>query len=564
MRAAGIFTLLVAIAGCGGTAQPQGGAGGHASGGGGHATGSGGAGGSDGGHGGGGGSGGSGGSGGGAPKASWSSQVIYLVMPDRFQNGDPSNDASGNPGCFDPQDPSKWHGGDLAGLRNKVGYLNELGVTALWITPVYKQSPDRCGYHGYWADFADPDDGAIEPKLGTIGDLQGLIDDLHAGGIRFILDMVANHAGRNAQVVNQHPDWFHDPATCASLGPVEVFCPIGGKPLPDFAQEKPEVASYLTSSSVGWETRIALDGVRMDTVKHVPVTYWKSSWLPGMKAKKSDLFVVGEVFDTGPADHLKPFLDAGFDSLFNFPLMAELVKVFAGGASVSSLASKLQEEIGVFGQARTRMLTTFLNNHDLPRFASIPTGVAPDEIHRRQLLGLGALLTLPGIPQLYYGDELGLLGGKDPDNRRDMPSWAFDSATRAQNHPADALPSPQETFARVQKLIQIRKQNPALIDGDYVELWRQNGQGANVMAFLRGDGVAPIVVALNNGDTPSGPTAMKIQANGAISAADHALLAEGAMLDEQLGAGAPASLTISQGKLTISLPPKTIGIYRLH
>src|SRR5262249_22122272 len=149
--------------------------------------------------------------------------------------------------------------------RAHVDYLRELGVFALWITPVYRQVPGLCSHHGYWADFTDPDDGALEPAFGTARELEGLADDLHAQGMRLVLDMIVNHSGRGARITRQHPDWFHDPATCKTLGPDPlVTCPVGGHPLPDFAQEKPEVAAYLTAESTGWLTRFALDGVRMD------------------------------------------------------------------------------------------------------------------------------------------------------------------------------------------------------------------------------------------------------------------------------------------------------------
>ena len=100
----------------------------------------------------------------------WRRQVLYLVMPDRFVNGDTQNDELGVPGCFDPSSPVRYHGGDLAGLEGRLDYLEELGVTALWTTPVYAQTTGRkdrpCPYHGYWADFAVPDDGRVEPRLG--------------------------------------------------------------------------------------------------------------------------------------------------------------------------------------------------------------------------------------------------------------------------------------------------------------------------------------------------------------------------------------------------------------
>jgi alpha-amylase len=133
----------------------------------------------------------------------WKREVIYLVLPDRFQNGDLGNDALGQPDCTDPTNPKLFHGGDLRGLRERIPYLRDLGVTAVWITPLYAQVPRKdgaCGYHGYWADLGEPDDGAMEPKLGTPDDVSALVDDLHASGMKLIVDLVVNHAGRGARI----------------------------------------------------------------------------------------------------------------------------------------------------------------------------------------------------------------------------------------------------------------------------------------------------------------------------------------------------------------------------
>lgn len=499
--------------------------------------------------------------GGGQAERDWREQVIYLVMTDRFVNGDTDNDDLGPAGCYDPEEPRKYHGGDLEGLRSRLDYLVELGITTLWITPVYLQSPDRCGYHGYWADFAVPDDGEVSPTLGSLEELQGLADDLHARGMRLVLDMIVNHAGPGARVVATNPEWFHDPAACGRLGPEEVYCPIGGSPLPDFAQEKPEVADYLDALTVGWIERVPIDGIRMDTVKHVPEAYWSQRWIPAVKAANPQLFVVGEVFETQSTDKLVPYLDAGFDSLFNFPLMAEIVHVLGGDGSVDPLAARVSDQIQTLGQERMRALTGFVDNHDLPRFAGHSGGDAGAK--PRVLLALGALFTLPGIPMLYYGDELGLLGGGDPDNRRDMPAWAFSVDGRAAPHPDEALIGSDEIFARVQRLIALRQSHPALVHGDIVELWRKGARGENIYAFVRLDPADPIVVVLNNDQAEVGPLAIPVANNGGLSPSDVALFGDGAELVELLGAGAPTSLAISDGKMTISLPGKTMGIYAL-
>jgi glycosidase len=140
-----------------------------------------------------------------ADTAIWNRQIIYLLIPDRFYNGDPNNDKSGGADCFDPGSARKFHGGDLAGVQQKLDYVQALGVTAIWITPLYKQVPvvkdisgsenGACDYHGYWPDFTDPSRVAIEPKLGTVAAFATLLADVHTRKMKFIIDMVVNHAG---------------------------------------------------------------------------------------------------------------------------------------------------------------------------------------------------------------------------------------------------------------------------------------------------------------------------------------------------------------------------------
>ncbi len=486
----------------------------------------------------------------------WAPKVIYMAMTDRFYNGDPTNDHAGMPDCFDAAHPKGTHGGDLAGLRQKRAYLSELGVSALWITPVNAQA-SKCGsYHGYWADFVDPNDMAIAPTLGNAQDLDGLIDELHGAGMLFMLDMVVNHAGLNARIVSQHPDWFHDEATCTALGDATVFCPLSH--LPDFAQENPAVATYLTSVTAAWESRFSIDAIRMDTAKHVPIPYWKASWFPAVQGLRKNLFTVGEVYDESGAAALAPFLDAGFPSLFNYPLYAALIDTFARGASLDLVADKINDDVGTLGIARTRMLTTFLGNHDQPRFASQAAGAAADEMARRLRLAMVALFTLPGIPQLYYGDELGFIG---TTNRADMPAWAWSNTTRAGSHAPDALPDADVTFEWTRKLIATRTAHPALFGGSYDELWRPNGNATNVMVFFRAAGNDRVMVAINDGNADSGPISILTKSNTVLSPADRAALANGVILTDLLGGGAPPTVAVQDGKAIVDLPAKSAAIY---
>ena len=495
----------------------------------------------------------------------WLSRVIYLAIPDRFQNGNGSNDNAGIANCFGPADPQKYHGGDIAGIDQRVDYLRDLGVSALWVTPLYKQSVGPasrpCGYHGYWTDFSDPDDGSIEPKLGTKEELTRLLQSLHAVDIKFILDMVVNHAGDNARIVTQHPDWFHAPTTCAALGSPDVNCPYRAG-VHDFAQEDPRVAAYLTATSKAWLDRFAIDGIRMDTARYVAPGYFRDSWIPALRAAHKDAFFVGEVFSERVED-LKVYTDAGFDSVFQFALRTALVRAFAKEGSVDVIAATVQQTETTMGHGRSLAIVNMIDNHDVKRFANEPGfGVAESEIVRRQHLALGAIFALPGIPQLYYGDELGLYGGDDPDNRRDMPSWAWTSEGRSGSHVGDAPPNSQSTFSFVQRLIRARHDNAALYRGSYAELWRQNGAyNANVFAFFRGWENNRIVAVFNNSSSMKSVN-IPILVNTAIDDSHRKALANGTVFEELIQDGAPQVVTLAGGSLAVSLPGKTLAIYR--
>lgn len=485
----------------------------------------------------------------------WRQRPIYMVITDRFFNGDPQNDDAGKPDCFDPEGVRAFHGGDFAGLASapRLDYLQQLGVGSVWITPVYEQV--GCGYHGYWADFRVPDPGNLEPKLGTAAELETMIERLHQRGIRLVLDMVVNHSGRGATIVDQRPGWFHPQDGCGDLGPAEVYCPLSG--LPDFAHEDPQVAAYVTGLSTSLIERFAVDGIRMDTAKHVARDYFRDHWFPAMRAVRPELFVIAEVFDASSAAAYTEYFDTGFDSVFQFAIREGLIDTFARSASTNSLADRVADAVSTLGIERATRSTLFLDNHDVPRWSENAT-TSPAETLRRYRLALAALFTLPGIPQLYYGDELGFTGNW-PDNRRTMPAWVWTAQTRDGDYP-EALPDPAGTFELVGKLSSIRAANPALWRGSYGELWRQNA-GAPVYAFFRGHGDNRIVVVFNNGDTAN-DVSFRVADSPSLSAADRAALADGTVLDELLGAGAPAILAIKNGRGIVTMPAKSVGIYR--
>jgi len=507
--------------------------------------------------------GGSGYTGPGADPADWRPRVIYLTFPDRFANGDPGNDRAGAERCFDAAGPTLFHGGDFAGLRAHLPYLTELGVGALWLTPLTRQVPrrgDACGYHGYWSDLTDPAEPiaqALEPTLGTAAELDALLGDLAAADVRPILDVVVNHAGRGARIVATHPDWFHPGTGCADLGPSDEYCPLSG--LPDFAVERADVAAYVTDATVAWLERYAFAGVRMDTAKHVPRAFFAERWLPAARAARPHPYIVAEVFIDGAMSQFAPYLDAGFDAVFHFPLRRALVNAIARGGSLDEVAAVMADTVDTLGLPRALMLATFLDNHDVPRFMTEAGELADGERVRRYRVALAALFTLPGIPQTCHGDGLGMLG-VFPDNRRDLPAWAFDPAARGGAR-AGYFGDPGATFALTRRLIALRHAHPALHAGYYSEVWRPGG-GANLFAFYRASGTDRVLVVMNGGDAAATVT-MRFATNPGITPDDRAAWPDGTVLTDVAGPGAPATPAVAGGNIRAALAGRGVRIYVL-
>ena len=245
---------------------------------------------------------------------------------------------------------------------------------------------------------------------------------------------------------------------CRSQNPV-TDCPFRDGAY-DFAQEQPEVAEYPEATSIGWVRQVHPRGIRMDTTNHVPAAYFRNRWLPKVRDGR-ELFVVAEVF-SGDVAELETYLDAGFDAVLNYPLHGVLIDTFAKGAPVA----KLREALDASDDRLHGHVVNFVDNHDVPRFATELTERLPaEEALPRYHVALTALFTIPGVPQLYYGDELALLGGRNPDNRRDMPAWAFTPEGRASPHPEVSLGIPEQTHAWVSRLTRLRHEHSALVDG---------------------------------------------------------------------------------------------------
>lgn len=368
---------------------------------------------------------------------------MYLVMPDRFDDGDrANNDANGR---SDPSNPLAVQGGDLRGIARRLPYLRQLGINALWITPVQMNVPGA--FHGYWIQHFQ----RVDPRLGTMDDLKQLVCSAHARGMRVYLDVVCNHTGPLIGTVEGGHAWndagytlvWKDPAQKPT--PVELqdlslyhnfgevkewrdpYQVLGELPggLDDLRTEDPRVLAAMIRIWTWWLEQTGCDGFRVDTVKHVDMPFWYA-WLAAVRRHaerigKTDFFIFGEVFsgdDAICAPYTKPDADGrrGFDAVFNFSVAEALRDVIARDAPVTRIATSIRNFSRYAPAALSRQML-FVDNHDMARFLAVASG---DE--RRLREALCVLYGLPGIPLLYYGTEQGFPGGLGPDweNRESM------------------------------------------------------------------------------------------------------------------------------------------------
>jgi glycosidase len=454
--------------------------------------------------------------------------VMYLIMPDRFANGDPTNDELAEaPGSHDRAKPRAYHGGDLRGIKNHLPYLKELGVTTLWLTPIVKNGAAQ-DYHGYGA----VDLYAVEPHLGTLQDYQELVAAAHQQHMKVFFDAVPNHVGpKHPWAANAPlPDWFHgtlqhhldsfSPVKGSFYGRpsgqatgndpfealVDPHAPLSMKKnltegwffgvLPDMNTENPMVAQYLLQNSIWWTEASGLDGFRVDTFPYVSRKFW-AEWHAGLRRIYPYLTTIGEVFHPDPSvtsffvGGVKRYdgIDSGLSTEFDFPTYFTIREVLLQNAPVGRIADVLRHD-SLY--VHPEMLVPFFANHDVPRFASAAGSSAA-----KQKLAFGLTLMLRGIPEIYYGDEIGMPGGADPDNRRDFPGgWIGDSNDAFT--PAGRTREQQEIFAYVQSLLKFRGEHEALRGG---RLWHLASDETSYV-FVRESEEERLVVAFNNSGKP--------------------------------------------------------------
>jgi glycosidase len=510
-------------------------------------------------------------------------EVIYFLLPDRFENGDPSNDRGGLTGDrlktgFDPTSKAFFNGGDLKGLESRLDYIQGLGATAVWVGPVFKnkavQGPpghESAGYHGYWiTDFT-----SVDPHFGTNADFKRLVDAVHARGMKFYMDIVVNHT---ADVIQYSECRGKGPGQCPYRSiadyPYQRRSGIAGKPinpgftgerdgspanfakltnpnyaytvevppaerdekvpawlnnpiyyhnrgdstfrdesstmgdfsgLDDIFTENPRVVSGMIDIYCSWITNYRVDGFRIDTAQHVNPEFWQK-FVPAMQACARSVgiphfHIFGEVAmdDMDPAHTAVNTRVDKLPSVLDFAFLWAVRDVIGKGAPTDELAKLFRADALYEGGAVAALqLPTFVSNHDSPGHigaflrSALPTAGA-DEILRRDMLAQAMLLTLRGVPTIYFGDEQGFAGksGGDQNARQDMfPSQVLSynedsligtTATTAQssfnpNHPL---------YREISRLAHIRTSHRALTRG--LQVIRYAGDKPGLFAVSRFD-----------------------------------------------------------------------------
>jgi len=456
----------------------------------------------------------------------WQGQSIYQIVTDRFYDGDPgNNNADRN---YNPVRPRGAHGGDFKGVEQKLDYIKALGATAIWISPIVRNA--RGEYHGY----AGRDFYKIDPRWGSLGDLQRMVEAAHARGLLVIDDIVVNHGGDliystdpGYGTFRAPPDGYHlsfrdlsrtypapfdltaDRPSLTNLfhnnglisnfkDPAQVVLgELAG--LDDFRTESPYVRQQMAAIYEYWIGQVGFDGFRIDTVKHVEMDFWKQ-WCPAIHAfaalhGRPNFFMFGEVLD-GSETLCGSFTGRqsggafALDSVLDYPLYFDVKNVFARATGApASIEEHYRQVERNYDPAAPMRLVTFLDNHDQPRFLS--KGEA-DNKRDRLRSALVFLYTGRGIPCLYYGTEQAFNGGDDPADREDMFAGQFKDGPRE----VDSFNMTHPLFQWVARLNNFRRLYAPLRFGSQTPLWSET-DGPGLFAFARRWENEEIVVIFN-------------------------------------------------------------------
>lgn len=565
-------------------------------------------------------------------------EVIYFVLPDRFENGDPSNDRGGLSGDrlhtgFDPTDKGFYHGGDLKGLTSRLSYIQGLGTTAIWVAPVMKNKSVQCppgqesaGYHGYWiTDFTH-----VDPHFGTDADFKAFVEAAHARGMKVYMDIVVNHTadviqyteckngldcpyrsvadypyqrrgGVTGKPINpgfsgeadespanfakltdpnyaytavvppaernekapawlNNPIYYHNRGNSTFRGESSQMGDFFG--LDDIFTENPRVIQGMIDIYSAWIDEYHVDGFRIDTAQHVNPEFWQQ-FVPAMLSRaRADgiphFHIFGEVSTTS-MDPAHTAVNTRVDKLpavLDFPFAFAVADVVAKGAGTDELAQLFRADaLYEGGPEGALQLPTFIGNHDAGRFAMFVRKFQPaasdEEVLKRVMLSNAMLLTLRGVPVIYYGDEQGFVGkGGDQDARQDMfpsrvASYNEDRLLGTETTTAQPNFNPNHPLYReITQLAHIRTSHAALTRG--VQTIRYSSDKAGLFAVSRFDPANGREILLLFNTSPE-PVEQKVR----VEARSTQFTA--------LAGNCPAS-AVAPGSVRVSLPPFGYGV----
>jgi cyclomaltodextrinase len=445
--------------------------------------------------------------------------IFYQIFPDRFANGDPEND---------PPNLQKWgsaptlwgfQGGDLRGIIQRIDYLLDLGITAIYLNPIFS-SPSTHRYNT--SDYYQ-----IDLKLGTMADFRVLVDTLHKNEIRLVLDGVFNHVGRGffafVDVLENgehsaYKDWFHIkelPLDAYDEGKqINYEGWWNHKSLPKLNTANNHVRNYIFNVARYWIDQ-GIDGWRLDVPNEIDDDDFWAEFRRVVRSGNRDAYLLGEIWDVNP----RWANDKHFDGLTNYPVRDALVGLLQGRESAVQFNDRINTLIKTYPTENLLAMYVPLDSHDTERFKTI-VGGSVEKVKIAYLFQMA----FPGAPGIYYGDEIGMEGGKDPDSRRAFPwneaEWNLD------------------LYTWVKSLIALRKRTPCLRRGNYVHLLADD----RLFAFARTLGEEKVLVALN-----ANARATQIEIPCSIAGCK-----EGQFFQDLINRG---NYSVRGGKISLSLPP---------
>lgn len=449
-----------------------------------------------------------------------SADVMYLIMPDRFANGDPTNDnIAGMREKADRQNPSGRHGGDIEGIRQRLDYISDLGFTAIWLNPVLENDMPDFSYHGY----ATTDFYSIDRRYGGNAAYLQLVEQAHERGIKVVMDMIFNHCGSAHWWMNDLPsaDWLNQWPTYTQTNyrGTTLADPYASKfdrdqmvngwfvpTMPDLNQKNTLVENYLIQNSIWWIEYADLNGIRMDTHPYAD-KHMMTRWIERVQAEYPGFMIVGEVWLDDPAALAYWSKGAqnydGFDSklpgLIDFPVMQAIKRSLNQENGWYDGAAGLYQVFAMdyhYKDPNTNL--TFLDNHDLSRIWS---ELGKDI--RKFKMATTLLLTTRGIPMVYYATEV-LSEGREPEGhgfiRRDFPGgWPSDKRNAFEAKGRTALEN--EAFDHLRTLVRWRKNKDVVHKGRLTHWLPANG----IYALARTTDTATVLVLINNDQRAQAP-----------------------------------------------------------